>query len=954
MKISRCALGLAFFLALGSCSCVLPGKPETPALTQAELNALPREVKMPLNPAVRHARLANGLTYYILRNEDPEGRAELRFVVKAGSLLEEDDQQGFAHFLEHMLFNGTERFPGMDVLAFLQSTGMQVGADVNAYTNHDETVCVIKVPTDNPTILPTAFDVMEDWATAVSLDPEEVDSERGVITEERRSQALSASGRISKRIGDLYVAGSRYAERSPIGKLEVIQKGSRDRLEAFYKTWYRPENLSIVAVGDFDPAEVEALILERFAKLENPPGPAPKRPEITLAEAGTTYAVLTDPEQSVTNVALTWRRPGLTFPTVGGYQQYLVSILFDRMMNARLLELTEAENSPVIQAAAGRGLFVRAVELWTAQALAPEGGEQKALEAMLTEIERVRRHGFSEAELARAKRDILTTYERAAAENQNTPSSSLADELVRHVTDDEPVIGIVAERAFTERFVPDITLADMNAEAAQLGSTNRIVLLLAPEKEGLKPSNEAALANVVARVEKAEIADYTEEIAGAELMPNPPQPAAIASRRDVPELGATELVLANGARVLYKPTKLREREVLFTATSPGGASVVPDEDYTEARVAGAVAAESGVAGFSRPDLLKVLAGKDLTVVPSVDAYYEGMDGGARSEDLEALFQMIHLYFTAPRQDKAVVTRVTRELVSRLENRKSVPEAVLQQAVEEALYGKTVRAGALPLDELRKVDADRLFKIYRERFADAADFTFAFVGSFEPAQLEALAQQYLGTLPAKGSREKYTPRLRQPPQEVVTRTLNQGKEERSVVNMVFEGPLDATVTPELQVQANLLEQAISGNLQSELREKRGAVYGVLLEIDLAEAPSPMYRATISFTTDPHRVDELVGVVLDEIELLRESPPSRGSLELSKEYERRQRQEARGQNSFWLGVLEHWAKFPDSDPRDVLEFEADLFAVTPEQVQALGEQIFRKDRYVKVVLQPQAGS
>jgi len=951
MKIPRSAFGLAFLLVLASC--VLPSTTRAPVLTQAALEALPREATMPLNPAVRSARLPNGLQYYILRNGDPEGRAELRFVVKAGSLLEEDDQQGFAHFLEHMLFNGTERFPGMDVLAFLQSTGMQVGADVNAYTNHDETVCVIKVPTDNPRILPTAFDVMEDWATAVTLDPEEVDAERGVITEERRSQALSASGRISKRIGDLYVAGSRYAQRSPIGQLEVIQKGSRDRLEAFYKTWYRPDNLSIVAVGDFDPEAVEAMILERFAKLENP-GPPPQRPAITLAQGGTTYAVLTDAEQSVTNVAVTWRRKGITFPTVGGYQNYLVTLLFDRMMNARLLDLQEAENSPVLQAAAGRGLFVRAVELWTAQALAPEGQEQKTLEAMLTEIERVRRYGFSAAELERAKADIRTTYERAAAENQNTPSQSLADELVRHVTDDEPVIGIVAERAFTERFLPDITLADVNAEGALLASSNRLVLVLAPDKQGLEVPDEAALAKVVARVDAAEIANYEDQVAEAVLMPSAPEPVEITSRRDISEIGATELVLANGARVLYKSTRLREREILFSATSPGGASLVPDEDYTEARLAGAVAAESGVASFSRPALLRLLAGKDLLVVPSIDAYYEGMDGGSRSEDLTSLFQMIHLYFTAPRQDKAVATRVTREIISRLENRKSVPEAVLQQAVEEAIYGKNVRAGSLPLEELKRIDADRMFAIYRERFADAADFTFTFVGSFEPKELELLARQYIGTLPSTRSHEKYSARLRPPPQEVVTRTLNQGKEERSVVNMVFEGRLAHATSPELFMQANLLEQSLSGSLQSELREVRGAVYGVLVEIVIVEAPEPTYRATISFTTDPHRVDELVGVVLDEIELLRKQPPSEGTLELSKAYERRQREEAQGSNAFWLNVLDRWAKFPDSDPRQTLEFDAQLEGVSAEQVRVLGEQIFRKDRYVKVVLQPEAST
>jgi zinc protease len=962
---SRHRRPLATVLALALASCVVPPTSSTgrsaalskeaaekPApLTQAELENLPREAVMPLTPEVRSARLPNGFRYFIRRNSDPQGRAEFRFVINAGSLLEDEDQRGFAHFLEHMLFNGTERFPGMDVFAFLQSTGMQVGADANAYTNYDETVCVIKVPTDNPRIVPTALDVMLDWATAVTLDPDEVDAERGVIVEERRLRSLSASGRIQERLRDLYLAGSRYAVRPPIGQLEVIQKGSRDRLASFYRSWYRPENLAIVAVGDFDPLAVERMILERFAPLSNPPGPAPARPEDSFADKETLYAVLTDPEQPVTSVSLTWKRPAVTYTTVGSYQNYLIFQLFDRMLNFRLLELAESEGSPVLQAAAERGLYVRALELWNATALAPEGQAPKALEALLSEIERVRRYGFSAAELERAKRDVRTTYERAAAEEQHTSSGNLANELVRHVTTDEPVPGILAERAFTERFLPDITLEDMNREAARFTATNRIVVVVAPEKRGLAAPSEDALRKAVARVESSKIADYTEQLEGGALMAQAPAPAEITSRREIPELGVTELVLANGARVLYKPTRLKEREILFSATSPGGASLVSDEDYPEARLAGLVAAESGVGKYSRTALRKLMAGSDIAVAPSVDSYFEGMDGEARSEDLAALLQLVHLYFTSPRQDKAVAARLPRELISLTENRKSVPEFVLQQAVDEALYGKTVRAGTLQVKDLQRIDASRLFSIYRERFANARDFTFEFVGSFEPKELEKLVQQYIGTLPSKAGKESYRSRLRPAPREVVSRTLAKGKDDRSLVRLVFEGPLSEKPTPRTLMQAVLLEQALGEALQSELREARGAVYGVLTEVTIAEIPEATYRATIDFTTDPRRVDELVGVVFEEIDALRAKGPGPTTLAVSKEAERRKREEARGNNAFWLGVLDRWAKFPESDPRELLSYDAELAAVSAEEVRKLGEIVFQKDRYVKVVLQPE---
>jgi zinc protease len=961
MRLSRLRGSLvatAFGLCLALGSCVIPDASRAPSaprtLTEAELEALPPEATMPLTPEVRFAKLPNGFRYYVRRNTEPAGRAELRFVVNAGSLLEEEDQQGFAHFLEHMLFNGTRRFPGLEVLQFLQSTGMQIGADANAYTNYDETVCVMKVPTDDPGIVPTALDVMQDWATGVLLDPAEVEAERGVIVEERRLRSLSASGRISERVRDLYLAGSRYAVRAPIGKLDVIQNGSRDRLESFYRTWYRPENLAIVAVGDFDPAAVEQMILARFQTLANPPGPAPKRPSDTFAKKETLYSVLTDPEQPVTTVTLTWKRPGVQYGTVGSYRDYLVYQIFDRMLNLRLLEIAESENAPILEAGAGRGLYVRALELWSVTALAPEGQAPKALETVLTEIERVRRYGFSQVELDRAKRDIQTSYARAAAENQKTPSGSLADELVRHVTTDEPVPGILAERAFTERFLPTITLDDLNREVKRFGDDNRLVIVLAPEKAGLAAPTQAELKEAVARVETTQIDDRTEQLNAGVLMPEPPAPAEIVSRRVLEEVGATELVLANGARVLYKPTRLKEREILFTATSPGGASLVSDEDYTEARLAGAVTAESGVSGFSRSDLLKVLAGSDINVAPSVDSYFEGMDGQARSEDLTPLLQLIHLYFTSPRQDRTAAARVPRELISRLENLKSVPEAILQQAVEEALYGKNVRAGLLRVDEIERLDTERMFEVYRERFADAADFTFSFVGSFDPAELESLVQRYIGTLPSKRSRESYRTRLRPPPEDVVARTVAAGKEQRSQVRMVFEGPLSDKVTPQTLMQAALLEQALGENLQSELREVRGAVYGVLTEVRIIEVPEPTYRATIDFTTDPRRVDELVGVVLDEIQVLRAQGPSKLTVSGSKEVERRKHEEALGTNGYWLGVLDRWAKFPDYDPRVTLVFEQQLEAVSAEEVRKLGEIVFRTDRYVKVVLQPGAAA
>jgi zinc protease len=923
-----------------------------------DVAALPPEAAIPLTPELRSGELANGLRYFVRRNTEPAGRAELRLVVDAGSILEEEDQRGLAHFLEHMLFNGTERFPGQDLVVFLEGTGMQVGPEVNAYTTFDETVYQLKIPTDRQGILPTALDVLEDWSAAALLTPEEIDAERGVITEEWRLRDLSAGGRIREKTLPLYLAGSRYLERLPIGTPEVIQGAPPERIERFYRTWYRPDNLSVIAVGDFDPARVEAMIRERFSDLKNPDEPEPRRRYDVPGHPETLYEVVTDPEQPVTVVRLGWKRPAPEEGTIGSYKEYLEAQLFDQMLNLRLFEASQQEGSALLQASAGRDLLVRSLELFGISALAPEGRSPEALEAILTEVERVRRHGFTAAELERAKSDTVTTYRRAAAEQANTSSAALADELVRHVTTDEPVPGILAERALVERFIPEITLEDLNREAAKLGAADRVVLVLAPEKTDAAAPAEEALTRVVARVEAAEIAPYEDTLGDRELMAELPAPAEIVERREVAELGVTELVLENGARVVYKQTTLREQEVLFSATSPGGASLVDDEDYPEAALAGLVTLQSGVNGLSLADLLKLLAGTNVTVAPRIDDLFEGMDGQARSADLETLFQLVHLFFTAPGQDLTAFTRVQGEFISRLENLQSVPEAVLQDAVSEALYGDTVRAGLLPVEEIRQLDAERLFAIYRDRFADASDFTFVFVGSFEPAELEELAKRYLGTLPSTRRQETYRDRLPAPPATVVTRTVTKGQEERSQVRLVFEGSLPE-ITADTYLTATMLQKLLGQNLQSTLREEMGAVYGVLTEIGLTEVPTPGYRATVEFTTDPQRVDELVEAVFDEIDALLDAGPDAGGISNSgmataKEQERRKRQEALGRNGFWLGILGRWAEMPSYDPREVLTFDDRLAAISPKAVRDLGETILSEERYVRVVLMPEGAA
>jgi len=917
-----------------------------PVLEASKLAKLPLEARLPLTPEVRSGQLKNGFRFFIRRSTEPVGRAELRFVIDAGSLMENEKERGLAHFMEHMLFNGTVRFPGKQVMLTLQDMG-----NFNAYTGYDDTVCVLKVPTDQRRNLESAFDIMQDWAAGgVLLDPEEVDAERGVIIEERRLRNLSAAGRASEQARALFLKDSRYSERAPIGLVDVIRNAPRETIDGFYRRWYRPDRMAVIAVGDFDPAQIEAMILARFSALENPKGQL-ERPTATVPKhTQPLIAVMTDSEQAVTEVTVGWKRSAPQLMTVGSYRDFLIYQLFDRLIAFRLLEASQSSDAPMIRPTVGRSLFVRALEVWSAGAVAREGESPEALRALLAEVERVRRFGFSRGEFERVKRDIATSYERAAAEQVNTPSLSLANELVRHVTTDEPVPGIEAEQALAARFLPTITLDDLNREARRLGPENRVVIVRSPEKQGLTPPREADLAAVLKDVTTARLSPYEDQQTGQELISEIPEPAKIRSRREIPEIGAVELVLENGARVLYKQTNIREQEVLFSASSPGGASLVSDDDYAEASLAPSIAAEAGAGEFSRLDLLKVLAGRELSVFPTIDDYFEGMQGEARTVDLPALFQLVNLYFTKPRVDREALERVRGEYVTRLANLQAVPEAEFEKVVNESLYGETIRAGLLPLEEIEKLDADRVFSIYRERFSNAGDFAFAFVGSFDPAELEDLVQRYIGTLPGKPEHEQFVDHLQDPPDQVVRRTVVRGKENRSRVRLLFEGPLDQ-VTAQTYMLATLLKQSLGELLSSELREARGAVYDVATVVNVFEIPSPTYRVSVDFTTDPKRVKELVDAVFANIQRLRERGPSEFTVDVVRQTERREREESLASNAFWLGILERMSKLPDFDPAEVAEFDAQFGELTAADVRNFAQKLLSPDRYVQVVLVPE---
>ncbi len=849
----------------------LPALAQQPATTAA---TDPPDKVIAVDPQIREGRLPNGLQYFVRANGQPRGRAELRLVVNAGSVLEDDDQRGLAHFVEHMAFNGTEHFPGQEVVRFIQALGMRFGAHVNARTGFDETVYQLQIPTDRLDVIDRAMLIMEDWAHKVSFEADAVEKERGVVLEEWR-QGLGAGARLRDAQMPILLKGARYADRLPIGRPEIIQSATPAKLRQFYKDWYRPDLMAVIAVGDFDPAAVVSMIEAHFRSIPAATAPKP-RPLFTVPPHDETlYALAADREMTATTVTVTNVTPAGEQRTVGAYRQQMVERLFSRLLSKRLAEIAQRPNPPFNAAQTNRGLFVRTATLTTLAALVPDGGAERGLEALFTELSRVVQFGFTQSELDRDKLDSQRYLDQALLEKDKSPSGPLADELVRHVVQDEPVPGIVYEQAMSARFLPEITLAEVNAVASTwIPERNRAVAVSAPERPGLALPTEARLAAVIAGATKASLSAYVDRVTSSPLLAAAPAPGTVAKSTSHADIGVTEWQLSNGVRVILKPTTFKEDEVLFRAISPGGISMASDQDLVAAQTADEVVAAGGVGEFSTIDLTRVLAGSSMGVQAEIGESDEGMRGGASVRDLEKMFQLIYLRFTAPRADAEQFDALKARLLPQVENRSARPDVLFGDTLVAALTQDHPRARPMTSSSISQMSLERSIAFYKNRFADASDFTFVFVGSFQVDAIKPLVERYLASLPALHRAEAAVDRGIRPPAGVVQREVVKGLDPRSQVAIVFSGPFQNDAGNRLLVKT--MAQMLAGNLQRTLREDMGGTYGVSVESEFEKFPVGQYQISISFACDPARVKDLTAAAWNEIRAFSAQGPSEGQL------------------------------------------------------------------------------
>ena len=902
---------------------------------------------VPIDPLITVGTLPNGLRYYIRANRQPQARAELRLVVNAGSVLEDDDQRGLAHFVEHMSFNGTLHFPRQDLGSFMQSLGMRFGAHVNAHTSFDETVYALQIPTGNAAVIDRALLILEDWARDVSFDPVEIDKERGVILEEWRL-GLGANERIQNAQFPVLLKGSRYAERLPIGRPDIIQNTSHDRLKQFYADWYRPDLMAVVAVGDFDPSTIEAQIRSHFSSIPEASSRKPRPAYAVPDQPGTLYSVITDPEATNTHIGVSTKMPARSMATIGEYRQHMVERLFSDMLSARLDEIAQAPNAPFLRARTGRRLLVRTEETTTLDALVAKGGVERGLAALFTEVDRVARFGFTATELDREKLNLQRGLQRAANEKDKSPSGPLADEFVRNFIHGEPIPGIVYEFGLNQRFLPEITLAEVNSLAKDwMPNRNRVVAISAPENDRPSLPSEAALAAVIDGADGAPLTAYVDTVSTQPLLARLPSAGTIATTSTIEALGITEWRLSNGVRVVLKPTMFQQDEILFRAVSPGGTSLASDRDFVPAATAAAVIAQGGLGGLRLVDLEKVLAGTTAFVGADIGETEERLAGGATRADLETMFQLVYLTFTAPRADPVAFRVLSDQLKVRLANRAAVPDAVFGEALDAAVSQNHLRAQPLTPARLNQLNLDTSFAFYKDRFADASDFTFVFVGSFDLATLRPLVERYLASLPALYRNETAKDVGMDAPAGVVEMEVRSGIEPRSRVSIVFSGGFQNDETH--RVIARAMAESLAGNLQRTLREDLGGTYGVSVEPTFTKRPTEEYRLTINFASDPARTESLVRAAFRVIEQFKTNGPSAGQVRDVRAALMRDFETNSQQNAYLLNRIVFKYAY-DEDITDIFNMRPFYDQLTAPVLRDAARAYLNTDRYVEVTLLP----
>ena len=907
---------------------------------------------LPLDPKVKIGKLSNGLTYYIRQNKKPEQKVELRLVVNAGSILEDDDQQGLAHMAEHMAFNGTTHFKKNEIVSFLQDIGVGFGNDLNAYTGFDETVYILPIPTDKAGNLEKGFQVLEDWAHNVTYLDDDIEGERAIILEESRL-GKGANDRMFRKIYPKLFEGSKYAERLPIGVDSIIKTFKYQRIRDYYKDWYRPDLMAVIVVGDIEPAKAEELIKKHFSSLATPANPRKRELAELPGYKATDAMVVTDREATNYLVSINYPAKKLDpSTTLADYRKDIVQNLFTSMLNQRLQELTQKENPPFLFASTNFGSYARGYESFNAFAAVGTGDVNKGVNALAEEIERVKRFGFTAAELERAKKNSLSFYEKAYNNRDKTESADYVEEYVNHFTQQEPSPGIEKEYAYVKEILPGVTIEEVNAVANKFkNDQNKFVYVTGPDpkQNQVLPEGKDLLAAISAQ-EKADIKPYEEKVVATALLTTLPKAGKIVSKTKNTVLGTTELKLSNGVTVTLKPTTFKDDQIVMAATRAGGKNNYGLADKYNAEYSTAIVNAMGVGAFSPTDLKKALAGKSVAVNPVFSATAEGVRGNSTKKDLESMLQLAYLYFTEPRKDTALFKSFVQRNKSQYAMLSANPQAAFIDTMYKTLYNNNPLAPvAVPKSEYYdKINLDRSLAIYKERFGDANGMNFILVGSFKEEDVLPFVEKYLASLPSTTRKFTYKDNKVRTVSGKKELTVNKGKEQKSLILAFYAG--EVPYSEDLDLKAQAMSEILNIRIIEELREKVQGIYGGGTFASLEKIPYGNYTFVLQLPCGPEKVDTLLKAVRKEFELIAKKGPDKSYLDKVKKQWLEAHKTSIKENDTWLNELVSLKSQGGSADRFV-NYEKYVNALTAQDIQQAAKIILEGKNQFFAVLMPE---
>lgn len=904
--------------------------------------------KIPNDPDVRIGKLENGLTYYIRKNGKPEKKVDLRLVLNAGSILETDKQVGLAHFMEHMVFNGTKTFPKNELINYLQSIGVKFGQHLNAYTSFDETVYFLPIPADDPVKLDKGFQILEDWAFNANLETKDIDDERGVVIEEYRTR-LGANERMMKNYLPKMLHNSLYANRLPIGTKQNLETFKPEEIRQFYKDWYRPNLMAVIVVGDINVDEMETKVKQHFGKYKNPANEKARKTFDIPNHKETFVSVNTDKEATSANVQIFYKDSEKAKPstTIADYKHDLIEGLFSQMLNARLEEYTNNPTPPFVYGYSFHGSMLgREKEAFQSMAMTAEDKQLDAVRTLAIENERARKYGFTQSELDRAKNEYLAYYEKAFNDKDKNNSSAYLGRYQSNFLEGEAIPSIAYEYNLVKELLPTISVKDVNNVIhSYIKDENRVIILTGPEKEGLKvPTEKDVLAAL--DVSKVEITPYQDAVVAESLVRNEIKPGKVVNTTKNDKLGTTTLELSNGAKVTYKKTDFKNDEILFSARSFGGSNLTDTKTYKTTYLADSAVAQAGIAGMDQNALAKFNTGKLYRVSPFVGGITEGFSGNATPKDLEYLFQSVYAYFTDLNYDEKAYESEKSKSKSFYANMMSQPEMYFQKEISDFMYGHNERYTSFPPTDKdwENTSYKKAYELFKERFADASDFEFFFVGNVTDEQMKSLSEKYLASLPSINRKETYKDSGSRAKTGTHKKEVFKGNDDKATVRISYSGETTYSAKENLAMEA--LGEILTIKLIEELREKEGGVYGAGARGGLNKLPYGSYSFSISYPTNPASADKLIELTLKEVEKIQKNGPEAKDLEKFKEGELTDYTKALKENRYWLEVMVK-AFNDQEDPNKALEFEKNLKALTAKDVQDVANKYLNKNRVIAVL-------